>query len=53
MSQSGREITPSTTVHALLEAYPELEEVLIDIAPPFKKLRNPFLSKSVARIASV
>jgi hypothetical protein len=29
MAQSNIEITPSVTVHALLEAYPELEDVLI------------------------
>jgi hypothetical protein len=47
------EITPSLTVHALLETYPELEEVLIGIAPPFKKLKNPFLRTSVARVATI
>jgi hypothetical protein len=53
MPQNSIEITPSVTVHALLEAYPELEEVLIGIAPPFKKLKNPFLRKSVARVATI
>ena len=53
MTQSNIEITPSVTVHALLEAYPELEEVLIGIAPPFKKLRNPFLRRSVAKVATI
>jgi hypothetical protein len=51
--QNEIEITPSVTVHALLEAYPELEEVLIGIAPPFKKLRNPLLRKSVAKVATI
>jgi hypothetical protein len=36
-----------------LEAYPELEEVLIGIAPPFKKLKNPFLRRSVAKVATI
>jgi hypothetical protein len=40
-------------VHELLEAYPELEEVLIGIAPPFKKLRNPILRRSVAKVATI
>ena len=53
MSKNDIEITPSVTVHALLEAYPELEEVLIDIAPPFKKLKNPLLRKSVAKVATI
>ncbi len=47
------EITPSTKVSELLDAYPELEEALIGIAPPFKKLKNPFLRKSVAKVATV
>ena len=53
MSQKHIDITPSVTVHTLLEVYPELEEVLIGIAPPFKKLRNPFLRKSVAKVATL
>ena len=53
MSQSKIEITPSVTVHTLLETYPELEEVLISIAPPFKKLRNPLLRSSVAKVATI
>lgn len=46
-------ITPDTKVAALLADYPELEEVLIAIAPPFKKLRNPILRRSVAKVASL
>ncbi len=46
-------ITPDTKVAALLSDYPELEEVLIGIAPPFKKLRNPILRRSVAKVASL
>ncbi len=47
------EITPSTKVSELLDAYPELEEALIGIAPPFKKLKNPVLRKSVAKVATM
>ena len=47
------EIIPSVTVHELLEAYPELENVLIGIAPPFKKLRNPILRKTIAKVATI
>jgi len=46
-------ILPSTKVGALLDRYPELEDVLIGLAPPFKKLRNPLLRKGVARVASL
>jgi len=53
MTQSGIEINTSLTVHDLLDAYPELEEVLIGIAPPFKKLKNPFLRRSVAKVATI
>ena len=46
-------ILPSTKVAALLERYPELEDVLIGLAPPFKKLKNPLLRKGVAKVASL
>lgn len=47
------EINPSTRVKDLLDAYPELEDTLIGIAPPFKKLKNPLLRKSVAKVATM
>ena len=53
MTRDNIEITPSTKVNDLLNAYPELEETLIGIAPPFKKLKNPILRKSVARVATI
>lgn len=53
MSDQPLEIHPSTKVAALLDAYPELEEVLIKMAPPFKKLKNPVLRKSVAKVATL
>ncbi len=53
MKDHKLDITPSVTVHQMLEAYPELEEVLIGIAPPFKKLRNPILRRSVAKVATI
>ena len=46
-------ILPSTKVAALLDHYPQLEDVLIGIAPPFKKLKNPLLRKGVAKVASL
>lgn len=46
-------ITPKTKVGALLEAYPELEGVLIGMAPAFRKLRNPVLRRTVARVATL
>jgi len=46
-------ITPDMKVSELLDAYPELEDELIDIAPAFRKLRNPLLRKTVARLTSL
>ena len=46
-------ITPKTKVGDLLKAYPELEDVLIDISPAFNKLRNPVLRRTVARVATL
>ncbi len=46
-------ITAETKVAALLARYPELEDVLIAMAPPFKKLKNPILRGSVAKVASL
>ena len=37
----------------MIEAYPQLEDVLIEYAPAFKKLKNPMLRKTVARIATL
>jgi hypothetical protein len=46
-------ILPSSTVAALLDQYPELENILIGLAPPFKKLKNPLLRKGIAKVASL
>jgi hypothetical protein len=47
------DITPDTKVGALLDAYPELENKLIALAPAFAKLRNPILRKTVAKVATL
>jgi uncharacterized protein (DUF2249 family) len=46
-------ITPDTKVGTLLDAFPELEELLIEMAPPFAKLRSPVLRKTVAKVTSL
>jgi len=46
-------ITPKTKIAELVDAYPQLEQVLIDYVPPFEKLRNPLLRKTVARITTL
>ncbi len=54
MKRDGRrEITPETRVAALLDDYPELETTLVDLAPPFAKLRNPLLRKTVAKVTTL
>ncbi len=53
MTQQKLDITPGVTLDALLKAYPELEEVLIGIAPPFKKLKNPILRRTIGKVATI
>ena len=53
MTESRPLITPQSKVGDILNAYPELEETLISIAPAFKKLRNPVLRRTVARVTSL
>ena len=46
-------IDPDTTVGALLEAYPETEHVLVELAPAFAKLRNPIVRRTIAKVATL
>lgn len=46
-------ITPKTKIYDLLEAYPQLEDVLIALAPPFKKLKNPVLRRTITKITTL
>lgn len=46
-------ITPKTKIYDLLESYPQLEDMLIDSAPQFKKLKNPVLRKTITRITNL
>jgi hypothetical protein len=46
-------ITPKTKVAELVNAYPHLEQVLVDYVPAFEKLRNPALRRTVARITTL
>ena len=47
------EITPHTKVGALLDAHPDLEDVLIKAVPAFVKLKNPILRATVAKFATL
>lgn len=46
-------ITPDIKVAELLDAYPQLEEKLIEIAPVFVKLKNPILRKTIAKVTTL
>ncbi|NPA82750.1 MAG: DUF1858 domain-containing protein [Epsilonproteobacteria bacterium] len=47
------EITLDTKIYDLLKEYPFLEDKLIEINPKFKKLKNPILRRTVAKIAGI
>jgi len=46
-------ITPDSKIGELLERWPGLEEVLIELSPHFRALRNPVLRRTVAKIATL
>jgi hypothetical protein len=46
-------ITPATKVAELLECWPELEPVLVAQAPAFRRLKNPVLRRTVARVTTL
>ena len=46
-------ITPKTKILDLITDYPELEEVLFNISPAFKQLKNPILRRTVARVTTI
>jgi hypothetical protein len=47
------EITQKTKLFDVLKAYPQLEERIINTAPPFKNLKNPILRRTVGKLASI
>ncbi len=47
------EINSHTKLLELLKEYPALEEQIIDIAPPFKNLKNPILRRTVGQLATM
>lgn len=46
-------ITPDSKVGDLLERWPGLEAVLVDMSPHFKALRNPVLRRTIAKVATL
>lgn len=53
MAETRPDITPDLKVGALLQHYPEVEEALIALSPEFRRLRNPVLRRTVARLATL
>lgn len=53
MKKPPLEISPETNIGDLLKTYPQLEDELIKMAPPFKKLKNPFLRRGIGTVASL
>ena len=47
------DITPKTKVGELLDNYPFLEEILIEISPAFAVLKNPILRRTVAKVTTL
>jgi hypothetical protein len=48
-----KEITLDTKIADLLNNYDGMKEILIDINPKFKKLNNPILRRTIAKVAGV
>jgi len=46
-------ITPETNLFDLLKEYPQLEDILIDSIPVFKKLTNPVLRKTIISVTNL
>ena len=46
-------IEAKTKLFDVLEQFPELEEKIMMLAPPFKNLKNPVLRKTVGKLATI
>jgi uncharacterized protein (DUF2249 family) len=47
------DITLETKIADLLDSHPTMKDILIDINPKFKKLNNPVLRRTIAKIATI
>jgi hypothetical protein len=46
-------ITPDSRLGELLERWPALEDVLLELSPHFRALKNPLLRRTVAKVATL
>ena len=53
MPECAASITPESRLGDLLERWPGLEEVLLDLSPHFRALKNPVLRRTVAKVATL
>ena len=53
MPECAATITPDSKLGDLLERWPGLEAVLLDLSPHFKALKNPVLRRTVAKVATL
>ena len=53
MPETTPAITPDTRLAELLERWPLLEGVLVDLSPHFRALQNPVLRRTVAKVATL
>jgi hypothetical protein len=53
MADCAATITPDSKIGDLLQRWPELEDVLVELSPHFRALRNPVLRRTVAKIATL
>jgi hypothetical protein len=53
MPECAATITPDSKLADLLARWPGLEDVLLEISPHFKALKNPVLRRTVAKVATL
>ncbi len=53
MPERAAAITPESKIGELLERWPQLEAVLVDLSPHFRALANPVLRRTVAKVATL
>jgi hypothetical protein len=53
MPESAASITPESRIGELLERWPGLEDVLIELSPHFRALKNPVLRRTLAKVATL
>jgi hypothetical protein len=53
MPEASTSITPDSRVGDLLDRWPHLEAVLIELSPHFRALKNPVLRRTVAKVATL